>query len=296
MFTVTMAALIGCGSSDIREHIPETGTQTVLANGLEFHYFEEGEGPLVLLMHGFPDTAHTWDAVRPALADAGYRAVSPFARGYTPTEVPAEDTDTQTMGEDILALIEALGEESAIVVGHDWGAQAAYAAAHLGPEMIDKLVVIAIPHPDTLEPCLANLWSGRHFFYLNRPSAVSMMQQDDFAHVNELYARWAPTWDVPDAELEPVKNAFAMEASLDAALGYYRAAELSPPAFLQADLTVDTLLVGGREDLLPETAFTVDSVARFAGNHEVVMLDAGHFPHREDPDAFLEALLDFLGS
>ena len=100
-------ALLGCGTVDeIREHVPETGTQTVEANGLTFHYFEEGEGPLVLLMHGFPDTAHTWDDVRPALAAAGYRAVSPFTRGYAPTGAPETDTDSRTMGEDVLALIE----------------------------------------------------------------------------------------------------------------------------------------------------------------------------------------------
>ncbi|MEL6342187.1 MAG: alpha/beta hydrolase [Myxococcota bacterium] len=296
MFLVMLAAFLGCGSAKIREHVPETGTLMVQANGLTFHYFEEGDGPLVLLMHGFPDTAHTWDDVRPALAEAGYRAVSPFTRGYAPTGIPAEDTDAETMGQDVLALIAALGEESAIVVGHDWGAQAAYAAAHLDPSKIDKLVVVAIPHPDTLRPTLSTLWSGRHFFYLNRSSGVSRMQKNDFAHVNALYARWAPTWDVSSEELEPVKNVFAREDSLNAALGYYRTAEFSATPLFAQDLMVNTLLIGGREDLLPESAFTVDSVTRFGADHEVVMLDAGHFPHREAPEAFMDALLRFLGS
>src|SRR5947209_9869516 len=102
------------------------------ANGLRFAYFEEGQGPLVLLLHGFPDTAHTWDEVRPALAGAGYRAVSPFMRGYFPTAIPADGKyDSETLGRDALALIEALGEKQAVVVGHDWGASAAYAAAAL---------------------------------------------------------------------------------------------------------------------------------------------------------------------
>src|SRR5262245_21138100 len=92
----------------------------VSANGVRFAYFEEGRGPLVLLVHGFPDTAHTWDDVRPALAKRGYRAVSVFTRGYWPTEVPADGRyDAETLGRDLLALIEALGETSAIVVGHD---------------------------------------------------------------------------------------------------------------------------------------------------------------------------------
>jgi|GEM_PF-3747368 len=81
----------------------------VQANGLRFAYFEEGTGPLVLLLHGFPDTAHAWDQVRPALAAAGFRAVSPFTRGYAPTEVPRDEAfDADTLGRDALALIEAL--------------------------------------------------------------------------------------------------------------------------------------------------------------------------------------------
>jgi len=289
-------ASVACGGSPpTRPHVPETGTRSVHANGLEFHYLEDGEGPLVVLLHGFPDTAHTWDDVRPALARAGYRAVSPFMRGYAPTEVPATDPDARVLGQDVLALIEALGEESAIVVGHDWGASAAYAAAHLGPEKVDKLVTVAIPHPASIQPAPGLLWSGRHFFYLNRGFSVGLMQKDDFAHVDTLYHRWSPTWDVPAGELDAVKNTFASEPSLNAALGYYRAADLEAPAFMQTPLAMPSLLVGGHHDLLPESAYTEDTRPMYMGDYAVVMLDAGHFPHREDPEAFQKALLEFVG-
>src|SRR5262245_3981547 len=101
----------------------------VEANGLRFAYLEDGQGPLVLLFHGFPDSPHSWDHVRPRIAAKGYRVVSPWLRGYTPTAIPDRDADTETIGRDVLALIDALGESSAIVVGHDWGAAAVYAAA-----------------------------------------------------------------------------------------------------------------------------------------------------------------------
>src|SRR5580698_9273016 len=102
----------------------------VEANGLRFAYLEEGSGPLVLLVHGFPDTPHTWDAVRPAVAALGYRVVTPFTRGYYPTAIPADGAyDSDTLGRDVLALIPALGETRAIAVGHDWGASAVYSAA-----------------------------------------------------------------------------------------------------------------------------------------------------------------------
>jgi pimeloyl-ACP methyl ester carboxylesterase len=106
----------------------------VEANGLRFAYREQGAGPLVLLLHGFPDTPSTWDDVRPRLAAKGYRAVSPFMRGYRPTAIPERDADMETIARDVLGLIEALGEKSAIVVGHDWGAAAAYGATSIAPD------------------------------------------------------------------------------------------------------------------------------------------------------------------
>ena len=110
------------------------------ANGLKFAYLEEGTGPLVLMLHGFPDTAHTWDDLRSRIAAKGYRAVSPFMRGYHPTAIPDRDADQETLARDALALVDALGASEAVVIGHDWGASAAYGAAALGPEQVNETV------------------------------------------------------------------------------------------------------------------------------------------------------------
>jgi pimeloyl-ACP methyl ester carboxylesterase len=193
------------------------------ANGLRFACLEEGSGPLVLLLHGFPDTAHTWDDVRPRLARAGFRAVSPFMRGYAPTAIPERDADQETLAKDALALIEALGEERAIVVGHDWGASAAYGAAALDPERVTKLVTLAIPHPATLRPTPRKVWGVRHFVAYKLPGAAARFAKDDFAALRAIYARWSPTWDPPAEELADVRACFADRRSLDAAFGYYRA-------------------------------------------------------------------------
>ena len=126
-------------------------TRTIRANGVNFACLEAGRGPLVLLLHGFPDTAHTWDPTRAALAEAGFRAVSPFLRGYAPTPIPSDgDYRVNTLAADAAKLIEALGEDKAIVVGHDWGASAAYGVANLFPERVRLLVTLAIPHPASL--------------------------------------------------------------------------------------------------------------------------------------------------
>ena len=110
------------------------------ANGLKFAYLEEGTGPLVLMLHGFPDTAHTWDDLRSRIAAKGYRAVSPFMRGYHPTAIPDRDADQETLARDALALVDALGASEAVVIGHDWGAAAAYGAAALGPDRVNEAV------------------------------------------------------------------------------------------------------------------------------------------------------------
>src|SRR5437762_4863032 len=219
--------------------MPSAEPRHVVANGLSFACLEEGAGPLVLLLHGFPDTPHSWDPVRPALAAAGFRAVSPFLRGYAPTEIPsAEAYDMETLGRDALALIAALGEERAIVVGHDWGAVAAYAAAGLEPARLRGLVTVAIPHPAAIVPTPRLVWAFRHFFALRRRGAAARIRRDGFAYLDELYRRWSPRWDPPPHETEPVKQSLRAPGSLEAALGYYRALRPRLPAALRRRVDV----------------------------------------------------------
>ena len=109
----------------------------IRANGVHFAYLDAGQGPLVLCLHGFPDTAWSFVPLLERLAAAGYRAVAPFMRGYPPSG-PAPDGDYRviTLGRDALALIEVLGAQRAVLVGHDWGAAATYIAAALAPERV----------------------------------------------------------------------------------------------------------------------------------------------------------------
>ncbi|MBP9053498.1 MAG: alpha/beta fold hydrolase, partial [Ilumatobacteraceae bacterium] len=111
---------------------------SVSANGVDFGYLTAGDpaAPLALCVHGFPDSAHTWRHLLPRLAEAGFRAVAPFQRGYAPTSVPADGRyQTGVLAQDMNMLHEALGGGGdAVIIGHDWGAPATYGAAVLGPE------------------------------------------------------------------------------------------------------------------------------------------------------------------
>src|SRR5215469_16133323 len=116
---------------------PVVRAGTARANGLEFGLLEAGgPGPLALCLHGFPDTAHTWTRLLPVLAGAGFHAVAPFLRGYAPTTVPADGAyDLGALAADAVALHEMLGGSGdAVLIGHDWGAEIAYAAAAHAPD------------------------------------------------------------------------------------------------------------------------------------------------------------------
>ncbi len=268
--------------------------QHVQANGLRFAYFEEGRGPLVLLLHGFPDTPHTWDTVRPALAAAGYRAVTPFLRGYAPTEIPSEEAyDSDTLGRNAVALIEALGERQAVLVGHDWGASAAYSAAGLAPERLRRLVTVAIPHPASIVPTPALLWNARHFFTLSRRGAAARIRAGDYAHVDELVQRWSPGWRVPPGETDAVKEVFRVPGCLEAALGYYRALRPQLPAAQRKRVRVPAAAFAGTTNLLPPSAYE-RARSRYTERYEVVTMPGGHFMHREHPEHFVRELLRVL--
>ncbi len=272
----------------------DTAHRFVDANGLRFAYFEEGEGPLVLLVHGFPDTAHSWDLARPQLARAGYRAVSPFTRGYAPTEIPkTEDFGAETLGRDVLALIEALGESKAVVVGHDWGASAAYAAAALAPEKIELLITTSIPHPAGVVPTPRIVWALRHFFSLRRSGAAARVRENDFAQIDDLVQRWSPGWKVPPGETDAVKKAFAEPGSLEAALGYYRALRPWLPAAHKKRITVPSVSFAGEDDVISPSVFD-RAASRFTSSYEVVRMPGGHFMHRQHPNQFHSELLRVL--
>src|ERR1700760_775300 len=268
--------------------------QFVDANGLKFAYLEEGTGPLVLMLHGFPDTAHTWDHLRSRIAAKGYRAVSPFMRGYHPTAIPDRAADQEMLARDPLALIEALGAREAVVIGHDWGASAAYGAAGLGPDRGKKLLVIGIPHPATLKPSLKKLWGVRHFAAYKLPGAPNRFARNDFAALPAICRRWSPTWDPDPAEFEPVRTCFSNPASLNAAFGYYRKLSSLPSASLKARITVPTVVFAGLDDPIAEPADYRGAARMFAGDYIVEEVDGGHFMHREHPDAFAERLLAHL--
>src|SRR5215467_1089990 len=118
------------------------------SNGIKMHIAEDGEGPLVVLCHGFPELCYSWRHQLKALSEAGYHVVAPDQRGYGHTDRPEaiEDYDLLQLSGDIIGLVDALGETEAVIVGHDWGAPVAWVCALLRPDIFRAVVLLSVPY------------------------------------------------------------------------------------------------------------------------------------------------------
>jgi pimeloyl-ACP methyl ester carboxylesterase len=279
------------------------------ANGVTFHYLEAGRGPLVLCLHGFPDNAHTYSALLPALARAGFRGVAPFMRGYAPTS-PAPDGRYQAvlLAQDALALIAALGSERAFVVGHDWGATAAYGAAALDPARVERLVTLGAAHPAAVRGPLATRYERHkgiwHAYFFQMPFAEQVVSSNDFAFIEDWWRDASPEYD-PAPVLERVKATFRRPGVVTAALGYYRhtfhpanrdpALQALQERASTAPTSVPTLALHGTRDRPGRLeAFESMDDLFLEGLEKVVYPGAGHFVHIERPDDVNRRIVEFL--
>ncbi|GAB3655281.1 alpha/beta hydrolase [Actinocorallia lasiicapitis] len=284
--------------------------KTIKAAGIDFAYLSAGPatGPLALLLHGFPDTPHSWRHLLPALADAGYRVVAPYLRGYAPTSVPADGAyQTGALAADANALHEALdGGPDAVIIGHDWGAAATYGATNAAPDRWRRAVTLALPPISALLASFFRYDQLKRSFYifLFQTPLAELSVNEEF--LTALWADWSPGHS---EDLRPVFDAILADpANTAAALGYYRAMfdpALHQRAYARAQLaltkvgTVPTLyLHGGRDGCIgPETTGLADGslLAQLPpGSRTELIGDAGHFLQTDRPGQVNAAVLDWL--
>ncbi|MEM9607168.1 MAG: alpha/beta hydrolase [Actinomycetota bacterium] len=224
----------------------------------------------------------------------------PFLRGYHPdTIVAGRAYRREEFADDIAHLLDAVGEESAVLVGHDWGAAFVWATLGHHPERVRAAVPIAIPHPACLRPSPQLLWAVRHFFVFKAPRSDQRAARNDFAYVEGLYQRWSPSWRGPerDAAIERMKQAFGDPAVLHEALQYYRDLSLRPDPANDFRVPCPGLLVMGADDFGGDRGPYEASLDRFDAPAELLVVDgAGHWPHREGETEFTERLVALLDS
>lgn len=276
----------------------------VRANDLDIAVLEAGDGPLVLCLHGFPDTAWSMRPLLAALAAAGYRAVAPFMRGYAPTSIPADgDYRATTLAQDAIELMKALGEERAFIVGHDWGAVTAYFAATLHPQHVRGIVTAAVPHLRhfLLKPTIKQIVRSRYIgFFQLRGIPEHRVRTNDFQWLRQLIRKWSPRWNFSEADFAPLKVGFSDPARLKAALAYYRAlpatlASSEGRKIFTRKLQVPARVIRGTDDgCIGAEMFENQAYCFEAGYKLVTMQGAGHFMQCEQPEQFAEHVVDFL--
>jgi len=178
----------------------EVTHRTVAANGIDIHIAEQGSGPLVLLLHGFPELWYSWRHQLPALAAAGFHAVAPDLRGYGRTDAPqpVEAYSMRNMTADAAGILDALGVETAVVAGHDWGAPIAWHCALMYPERFSAVVALSVPYtPRASSPPLQALkraFADRFFYilYFQEPGrAESELEADVRKSMRTILYDWS---------------------------------------------------------------------------------------------------------
>jgi pimeloyl-ACP methyl ester carboxylesterase len=272
--------------------------QTISGETQQYVVSTAGEGPDLVLLHGFPDTPYSWDEIERVLVGAGWRVSVPWLRGYRQeTIVAGRGYDPETIGRDVLGLLDAVGASSAVLVGHDWGALSTYSAAALAPERVRAIATFGIPHPSVLERSPSALWAVRHFLALKLPVAERVCRRNDFAYLDELYRRWSPSWFGPerDESLARAKQALSSPATLTAAIDYYRDLPLGkPPAVTALVPQVQGLVVGGTEDVADVKLFRRTAELLAQPSRVLIVEGAGHWPHREKAALVIPVLVEFL--
>lgn len=287
--------------------IPDSASEfqfcRVQPSGLNVGYVSRGSGPLVIFLHGFPDTHHGFLPAMERAASEGYRAVAPEPRGYAPTELPADgDYRVETLARDVLGLADALGAERFSLVGHDIGALTAYAVANLAPQRVERLITGSVPHTGhfLLNIRLRQAIRSRYMVYFQLPHwPQQRVRRNDFAYLEQLIRAWSPGWTPTQAMLSPMKDNYRQAGRTEAALGVYRqlAHSIASPLsrrLIFSPVTVPTRMLYGTQDQCIGTALFQGQQKQFTQPLELVPIDAGHFLQWEQPDAFAEQVIGFL--
>lgn len=268
------------------------------------------DGPLALLLHGYPDTAWTWRHLGPRLGELGWRAVAPFARGYAPTDLaPDGDYEVGALALDAASAHRALGgDDRAVIVGHDWGAVAAYAVSSWRPELFERVVTLAIP------PVGASLAASlrrrnpaeafrqaaafRYFVFQQVPGLAERVLP---SHIERQWERWAPGYDASE-DLAFVADALRGPGHRAAAMRYYRAflqpwyrqsRHAEARSHLRATPRQPFLYIHGRADACVRLALVEET--KFPADAEIHVVEGGHFAHLQSPGVVGDLIGRFLG-
>ncbi|MEV4419638.1 alpha/beta hydrolase [Patulibacter sp. NPDC049589] len=274
------------------------------AGEVELALIERGEGPLVVCLHGFPDSVFSMVPLLDTLAAAGFHAVAPAMRGYAPSSLPPRRRTTPVdLARDVLAIADALGEEELMVVGHDWGAVTAHTVATLAPHRIRRIVMAAVPHTHSVitRPSLKQAWRSRYMVQFQVPDVPErIIGRDGLRWIDELVRRWSPGWRPSAEQLATIRAGLQGQGRMSAALGYYRGiplalADADARRIVFGEVPVPALVIRGEADHCMGAERFDDLGDRFTGGVRLASIPgAGHHMHLEVPEVFADHVLAHL--
>jgi pimeloyl-ACP methyl ester carboxylesterase len=261
---------------------------------LTFAVQDDGHGPAVLLLHGFPDSHALWRHQVPALIDAGYRVIAPDLRGFGESSKPAEvdKYGILDIAGDVIGILDSVGVERAHVVGHDWGAALAWALAAFVPDRVDHLVAMSVGHPSAFRD--AGFAQRQKSWYMLlfqfEGIAEQWLSNDDFAN----FRAWSSHPDVDAA----VKD-LARPGALTAALNWYRAnlhpRTLVEPPLVFPQIAAPTMGMWSSGDFALEESGMKSSERFIDASWRYERIEgSGHWMQLEAPDQISALLIDFL--
>lgn len=274
----------------------------IITNGIRMHYVTQGEGPLIVLLHGFPEFWYSWRYQIPFLAEHGYTVVAPDLRGYNDTDKPRRGYDAPTLLRDIVGLMTGLGQEKAIIVGHDWGGALAWAFAMRYPAMTERLIVMNGPHPGAMLReirTFKQLRKSWYIFFFQIPWLPEHLLLRN--HANEigraLRGSAVQKSAFPREETAKYQEAMSKPGAMTAALNYYRQLFRHLPRSswgTKFEVSVPTLLIWGEQDIALGIELTT-GLEQWVDDIEIKRIpDSGHWVQQEQPDKVNQFMLEFL--
>ncbi|OWY30172.1 alpha/beta fold hydrolase [Herbaspirillum robiniae] len=282
---------------------------------LRIGYEESGpaDAPPVVLAHGWPDDVRTWDYFLKPLRAAGYRVIRPYLRGYGPTRFLSDTTPRSgqlaALGADLMSFVDALGLQRYSLIGHDWGARAAYIAASQTPERIAHCITLSVGWGTNTPDQQLSLQQSRNYWYhwfFATGRGEDELVRDRRAFARFMWNTWSPSWSFAESEFTNTAASFDNPDWVDICLHSYRHrwgfAEGDPAyAALDAKLAqtprimVPTLMLHGAEDGANHPVTSEGKEKLFGDAYRRVLIPgAGHFPQREKPDEVIGEVMAWL--
>ncbi|MBN3894440.1 MAG: alpha/beta hydrolase [Nostoc sp. NOS(2021)] len=273
----------------------------ITTNGVKLHYVTQGEGPLMLMLHGFPEFWYSWRHQIPEFAQ-DFKVVALDLRGYNESDKPNEQS-AYVMDEfikDVEGVIKALGYQKCILVGHDWGGAIAWSFAYTHPKMLERLIILNLPHPAKFSQGLRTpqqLLRSYYVFVFQLPWIPELLlQSSDYQAIETIFKGTAVNKSAfTKADIDAYKDAAAKRGALTAMLNYYR--NIFQQRMLNSNwgvLEVLTLMIWGENDTALGKELTYDTAAYVRDFQIKYIPNCGHWVQQEQPELVNHYIREFL--